>query len=127
MPWKHVSTCFRNLTPECTYLAPTDNALILIIAKATFVADADKSCGSNVGITDRAFAIAFVTETADSYARLLAAHNQVSAEETRVSTSYHAILHSTQFYVWVDGEVRLKDSRMMAGHSEVAFLEIWKE
>ena len=56
------------------YLATAYHTFILVVAKGAFVTDADESCGAHVAVADGAFAVAFVAETADCYARLLAAH-----------------------------------------------------
>jgi hypothetical protein len=59
-------------------LPSADYALVLIVSKAAFVADSDESGGTNVGITDWAFAVTFVTETPDGNSCLLAAHNKIA-------------------------------------------------
>ena len=56
------------------YLPTANHALILVIAKGAFVADADEGRGAHVAIADGAFAVAFVAETTDGDAGLLAAH-----------------------------------------------------
>ena len=43
----------------------------------TFVTDADESCGTDVGITDHAFSLAFLAETTDGNAPLFAAHDEI--------------------------------------------------
>lgn len=43
-------------------LATTDDTLVLIVAKGALVADPHEGCGSDVAITDGAFAIALVAE-----------------------------------------------------------------
>jgi hypothetical protein len=55
-------------------LAATHDALVLVVAEGAFVADAGERCGAHVGVADGAFAVAFVAETADGDAGLLAAH-----------------------------------------------------
>jgi len=47
--------------------------------EGAFVADADEGGGADVGVTDGAFAVAFVAEAADGYAGLFAAHDEVAA------------------------------------------------
>lgn len=54
-----------------------DDAFVLVVAEAAFVADADKGRRAHVGVADGAFAVAFVAEAADGYARLLAAHDEI--------------------------------------------------
>ena len=57
-----------------THLPAAHDALVLIIAKGAFVADADEGRGAHVAVADGAFAVAFVAEAADGDAGLLAAH-----------------------------------------------------
>ena len=66
-------------------LAAADDALVLVVAEAAFVADAHQSCRAHVAVADGALAVAFVAEAADCYARLLAAHYEISKRELRVS------------------------------------------
>ena len=56
------------------YLATAHDALVLVVAKGAFVADADEGRGAHVAVADGAFAVAFVAEAADGDAGLLAAH-----------------------------------------------------
>lgn len=74
-----MSTAFLGFCREviATYLATTYYTLVLIVSEAAFIADAYESSGPNVGIANWAFSITLVTETADSNARLFAAHNQI--------------------------------------------------
>jgi len=58
-------------------LAAADDALVLVVAEAALVADANKRCGAHVGVADGALAVAFVAEAADCYAWLFAAHDEV--------------------------------------------------
>lgn len=58
-------------------LTATDHALVLVVSEGAFITDADESCGTNVGITHRAFAVTLVAKSADGDAGLLAAHNKV--------------------------------------------------
>ncbi len=60
-------------------LAAADDAFVLVVAEGAFVADADEGGGADVGVTDGAFAVAFVAEAADGYAGLFAAHDEVAA------------------------------------------------
>lgn len=53
------------------------NAFVLIVAEATFVADAHQCCGTNVRIAHWALAVAFVTEAAHGYAWCFAAHYEI--------------------------------------------------
>lgn len=55
-------------------LSTAYHALILVIAKGAFVADTDEGCRAHVAVADGAFAVAFVAETTDGDAGLLAAH-----------------------------------------------------
>jgi hypothetical protein len=58
-------------------LAAADDTLILVVSEGALVADADQSCWADVGVADGAFAVAFVTQTADRNSWLLAAHDEV--------------------------------------------------
>jgi hypothetical protein len=55
-------------------LAAAYDAFVLIVAKGALVADARQRCGTDVGIADGTFAVAFVAQAADGDAGLLAAH-----------------------------------------------------
>lgn len=55
-------------------LATAHSAFILVIAKGAFVADPDEGGGTDVGVADGAFAVAFVAETTYADAGLFAAH-----------------------------------------------------
>ena len=55
-------------------LAAADDTFVLIVAERALVADAHKRGGPDVRVTDGAFAVAFVAQTADGDAGLLAAH-----------------------------------------------------
>jgi hypothetical protein len=61
-------------------LTATNDALILVIAERAFVADAGKGGRPDVGVTDGAFAVAFVAETADGNAGLLATHDEIAGQ-----------------------------------------------
>lgn len=63
---------------ERTYLATAHNTLILIIAERALVTYSNQRSWSNIAVADWAFAIAFVTETADGDTRLLSAHNKIA-------------------------------------------------
>lgn len=56
------------------YLSAAYHAFILIVAKGAFIADTDEGGGAHVAVTDRTFAVAFIAETTDGDAGLLAAH-----------------------------------------------------
>lgn len=43
-----------------TYLTTAYDTLVLIVAKAAFVANPDHGCWTDVGITDRAFAVTLI-------------------------------------------------------------------
>ena len=68
------------IAPENTYLATTDDTLVLIVTKGAFIAYPHQRCGSNVAVADGAFAVTFVAETADGDAGLLTAHYEVATE-----------------------------------------------
>ena len=59
---------------ESSYLSTAHDALILIVAKRALVANSYEGRGTHVAIADGAFAVAFVAETTDGDAGLLAAH-----------------------------------------------------
>jgi hypothetical protein len=61
-----------------TYLATADHALVLVVAKRAFVADAHESCGTHVAVADWAFAVTFVAKAADGDSGLLAAHYEIA-------------------------------------------------
>lgn len=67
-----------------TYLAATNHTLILIISKAALVADANESGGPHVRVADGAFAVAFIAETPDGDAGLLAAHDEITVRRELV-------------------------------------------
>ena len=56
-------------------LAAAHDALVLVVAKGAFVADAGEGGGAHVRVADGALAVAFIAQAADGYAGLLAAHN----------------------------------------------------
>lgn len=58
-------------------LPAAHDALVLVVAKGALVADAHKGRGPHVRVADGALAVAFVAETADCDAGLLAAHYEV--------------------------------------------------
>jgi hypothetical protein len=58
-------------------LATADNTLVLVVAEGALVADPDQCGWAHVGVAHGAFAVAFITETADGDARLLAAHDKI--------------------------------------------------
>lgn len=55
-------------------LAAAHDAFVLVVAEGALVADARQCCGTNVGIADGTFAVAFVAQAADGDSGLLAAH-----------------------------------------------------
>lgn len=59
-------------------LSAAHDTLVLVVSKRALVTYPYESGRTNVGIADRAFAIAFVAEAADGDAGLLAAHYQVA-------------------------------------------------
>jgi hypothetical protein len=58
-------------------LSTTDDAFVLVVSERAFVAHAHEGGWADVGVADRAFAIAFVAETADGDAGLFAAHDEI--------------------------------------------------
>lgn len=58
-------------------LSSAHDAFVLVVAEAALVADAHKGCRTHVGVTDRAFAIAFVAETTHRDAGRFAAHYEI--------------------------------------------------
>jgi hypothetical protein len=80
--WASISVLLKSCAFEAIEsigdtLSTAHDTLVLVISKATFIANPDKGCGANVGIADWAFAVAFIAETSDSNARLFAAHNKI--------------------------------------------------
>ena len=59
--------------------AAADDALVLVVAKGAFVADAREGGGADVGVADGALAVAFVAEAADVDSGGFAAHDEVAA------------------------------------------------
>lgn len=57
--------------------ATADDALVLVVSEGTFVADTRKSGRADIAVTHGAFAIAFIAETSDGDAGLLAAHDEI--------------------------------------------------
>jgi len=49
----------------------------LVVAEAALIADADEGCWPDVGIANWTLSVALVAKTADSNARLLAAHDEI--------------------------------------------------
>jgi hypothetical protein len=60
-------------------LAAADDALVLVVAEAALIADADEGGRPDVRVADRALAVALVAEAADGDAGLLAAHDEIAA------------------------------------------------
>jgi hypothetical protein len=60
-------------------LATAHDALVLVVAEGALVADAGQGGGAHVGVTDGALAVAFVAESANGDASLLAAHDEIAA------------------------------------------------
>lgn len=58
-------------------LAAAHDALVLVVAKAAFIANADLGCRAHVGVAYGAFAVAFVAEAADGDAGGFAAHDEI--------------------------------------------------
>jgi hypothetical protein len=55
-------------------LATANDAFVLVITKGAFVTDTGEGGGAHIGVTYRAFSVAFVAEAADGYTSLFAAH-----------------------------------------------------
>lgn len=55
-------------------LASAHNAFVLVVAEGAFVANSDEGSGTDVGVADGTFAVAFVAEPADGDAGGFAAH-----------------------------------------------------
>lgn len=64
-----------------TYLATTDDAFVLVIAKGAFITNSNESSRPHVAVTDGTLAITFVAETANGNAGLLAAHYEIAAHK----------------------------------------------
>ena len=62
-------------------LAAAHDALVLVVAEAALVADADEGGGPHVGVADGALAVALVADAADGDAGLLAAHYEIAGRE----------------------------------------------
>lgn len=58
-------------------LTAADDTLVLVVSEGTLVADTHQGRWAHVGITHRTFSVAFVAQTADRDAGLLAAHDEV--------------------------------------------------
>jgi hypothetical protein len=82
----------------------TYDAFVLVIAEAAFVADAHKGCGTHVGVTDRAFAIAFVAETTHRDAGSFAAHYQIGVVARHVE-GRRVVRMSSFVSVWINKAV----------------------
>ena len=84
-----VSTGTTNIRAGGTYLATADNTLVLIVTKGALVAYPHQRCRSHVAVADGAFAVAFVAETTDGDARLLAAHYEVACRSCQFGCGRH--------------------------------------
>ena len=84
-----------------SYLATTDKAFVLVVAKGALVADADEGCRADVTVAYGTLAVALIAKTTDGDASCLAAHYQIT-----VSQSACASL----------GSLSRRDVRMMARH-----------
>lgn len=58
-------------------LPTADGTLVLVVAEGALIADTDEGGWAHVGVTDGAFAVAFVTQAADGDSGLLAAHDEI--------------------------------------------------
>ena len=61
-----------------SYLATTDKAFVLVVAKGALVADADERRGAHVRVAHGALAVALVAETANGDTCCLATHDQIT-------------------------------------------------
>jgi hypothetical protein len=66
------------LRDRCTHLATAHDALVLVVAEGAFVADSHQRGRPDVAVAYWALAVAFVAESADGDAGLLAAHYEIS-------------------------------------------------
>ena len=74
-----LETCtFEAVKGVADAFAAADDAFVLVVSKGALIADANESCGTDVGIADGAFAVTFVAEAADCYAGLFAAHDEIA-------------------------------------------------
>lgn len=58
-------------------LTAAHDALVLVVAERTLIADAYKGGWTHVGVAHRTFTVAFVAQTSDGNAGLFAAHDKV--------------------------------------------------
>lgn len=63
------------------YLTAAHNALVLVVPKGALIAYSNECSRSDIAVAYRTFTVAFVTETADGNAGLLAAHDKVPEVE----------------------------------------------
>lgn len=63
-----------------THLTAANDTLVLVVSEGALVADAHQRGGTDVGVADRALAIALVAEASDGDAGLLSAHHQVAGQ-----------------------------------------------
>ena len=83
MPYTNISISKRSSLigrGSDAYLAAANDTLVLVVAKGAFVADSDECSGAHVAVANGTFAVAFIAEAADGYARLLAAHYEIAAQ-----------------------------------------------
>lgn len=59
-------------------LAAADDTLVLVVAEAALIADADEGGRADVGVADRALAVALVAEAADGDSGLFATHDEIA-------------------------------------------------
>ncbi|KAF5683665.1 peroxin 26 [Fusarium circinatum] len=77
------ASTFKTVERVRDALTTAHNAFILVVAEATFVTNAYERRGPNVGVANRAFTIALVTETTDGNTGLFATHNKIAARQLR--------------------------------------------
>lgn len=84
-------------------LAAAHNALILVVAKGTLIADAYEGRRTHVRVADGTLAVAFVAESADGDAGLLAAHDEIGVMARHFVLVCFGFLEGCSF-VWRDVE-----------------------
>lgn len=91
-------------------LAAADGTFVLVVAEGALIADTDEGGWAHVGVTDGAFAVAFVTQAADGDAGLLAAHDEIGV------VARHGGLACKMYAV--DGESRKNEDMLGLGGAD---------
>jgi len=81
------------------HLPTAHNAFVLIVSERAFIADSHQGSGSDVTIAHWTFAVAFITEAANGDSGLLAAHDKISRETSRL-----VLLTSSELGVLTGGD-----------------------